>query len=241
MLARQAAQSSADVAGIGSDPQERSGQFNADSRASTMSLIDLDLSFAPSHYLDDDTRPSTSHSGMDSIAGSDVAGANPFNLEKNASLSSTCTSPGSQPGHDAASSPSLATPEKVWDSEQVLKQEHQNAHQQSAMTGRPYSLSDFADTEPDGDLPTKRKYIDGDLDMAAQHRADYASVPYTEEFLKELRLPHLPAAPAPAILQGYATQEDIKDELRRLTMSFGEHLRVTNDCLSSKQRPALMH
>ncbi|KAK4648284.1 uncharacterized protein QC761_108660 [Podospora bellae-mahoneyi] len=53
-----------------------------DNRASVGSLIDLDESLAMPEY----TRPSTANSDVASMAGSDIGGANPFDLERHASL-----------------------------------------------------------------------------------------------------------------------------------------------------------
>ena len=53
-----------------------------DHRASVGSLIDLDESFAMPEF----PRPSTANSDVASVAGSDMGGANPFDLERHASL-----------------------------------------------------------------------------------------------------------------------------------------------------------
>ncbi|KAI1264283.1 putative serine/threonine protein kinase [Xylariaceae sp. FL1019] len=57
----------------------------ANDRMSMSSLIDLDMSM-PEPTLPDFTRPSTSHSDVASMAGSEVAGAGPFDLERRASM-----------------------------------------------------------------------------------------------------------------------------------------------------------
>ncbi|KAK4227472.1 putative serine/threonine-protein kinase [Podospora fimiseda] len=55
-------------------------------RASVGSLIDLDAGLVPEYSTPEFTRPSTANSDVVSIAGSDLDGANPFNLERHASM-----------------------------------------------------------------------------------------------------------------------------------------------------------
>ncbi|KAK4162558.1 putative serine/threonine-protein kinase, partial [Cladorrhinum sp. PSN259] len=83
-----------DPLGIHSEPFDAMAQQQMqDNRASTGSLIDLDASLARASL----TRPSTANSDVVSIAGSDIDGANPFNLERHASLYQPFHSNGREP------------------------------------------------------------------------------------------------------------------------------------------------
>ncbi|EQK97506.1 hypothetical protein OCS_06781 [Ophiocordyceps sinensis CO18] len=63
---------------------DMSSKHSPANRVSMGSLIDLDMSFPDSST--EYTRPSTSHSDVGSISGSEVGGANPFELEKHTDL-----------------------------------------------------------------------------------------------------------------------------------------------------------
>lgn len=66
-------------------------------RASVGSLIDLDAGLGPEYPMTELTRPSTANSDVVSIAGSDIDGGNPFNLERHASLYQPFQSSGREP------------------------------------------------------------------------------------------------------------------------------------------------
>jgi serine/threonine protein kinase len=68
--------------GFLSEPYDLVPPPSLDHRASVGSLIDLDESLA----MPDPPRPSTANSDVASVAGSDMGGANPFDLERHASL-----------------------------------------------------------------------------------------------------------------------------------------------------------
>ncbi|KAH6606477.1 kinase-like domain [Trichoderma cornu-damae] len=126
---------------------------SGDHRASVGSLIDLDMSFADSST--DFTRPSTSHSDVGSISGSEIGGTNPFELEKHASLyvvnatnrePSIYISDDSEYAHVLTSIPDLSLDEEAKHDESRISTE---ANASAFSDGRPYSLSDFADMDPE--------------------------------------------------------------------------------------------
>lgn len=205
-----------------------------DLRASVVSLIDLDLSLAePS--LESDTRPSTSHSFAHSIADSDVPGRSPFDLEKHASVYVILPRSQDQTAHQAGyfrTAPSLASsPDSVWHRNQLPQDEHEKIRPQFE-AGRPYSLSEFADTDPETLSPARNGHVDSDHGSTTERRWDAAPLDNRMGMGSGLALPRLPDAPSPYVLQGQATQEDIKNELRRMAMSFGEHLRYVDGFLA---------
>ncbi|CAJ2501232.1 Uu.00g040850.m01.CDS01 [Anthostomella pinea] len=72
--------------GLPSQGYEPSGQREASNRMSVSSLIDLDMSMPEPTIPELLTRPSTSHSDVGSITGSEMGGAGPFDLERHASV-----------------------------------------------------------------------------------------------------------------------------------------------------------
>ncbi|KAF5125345.1 Serine/threonine-protein kinase nak1 [Metarhizium brunneum] len=212
-----------------------SSSSTMDNRASVGSLIDLDMSFADSGT--DYTRPSTSHSDVASMSGSEIGGANPFELEKHASLyvlPTTVREPSIYVSDDSEFSSALADyPDPSSDNEQP-HQDDQNS-QQSYPPSRPYSLSEFADMDPEDITPQQTVGP-----SVSTFPATYQDPPPPQPVLSQPRgsyqdivLPPLPLAPSPYVMQGQASAEDVKNELRRLAMSLGDHLSHANAYLNS--------
>lgn len=101
---------------------------------------------------------------------------------------------------------------------------------QASQTSRSYSLSDFTDTDPEDFL--HESGIDSQLGLPRARFYCGYSVPSTEYQTATPRLPPLPDAPMPCILQGQATREEVKNELRRLAYSFSNHLEYANEALT---------
>ncbi len=218
--------------GLSGIEREDGNQFKSEMRASVMSLIDLDLSFAAPQF-DDDTRPSTSHSDAGSISYSDVGVGGPFDLEKHASPFTLRTTTRDQPigetTHSTASKTLSFSSEDDWSSDTLRSTHPKNTSQELLQNVRPYSLSEFADVDPEESLSTPK--FGRNLGSAAEQSEDDAPAPNKNVEGGDFRWPHLPDAPAPYILQGQATQADVKSELRRMAMSLSEHLTYTNDCM----------
>lgn len=184
------------------------GHFVPNLRQSVVSLIDLDLSLTePSP----DTRPSTSHSLSSSMAGSDAPSRSPFDLE-------THSSEYAAPAHP----PDESSSQDKKHVKQPLPFE----------AGRSYSLSDFADSDPEISPPTQNSGVRSDLGPDPGRRVDTVPSGHSIELSSGLLLPKLPDAPAPYVLLGQATQDDVKNELRRMTTSLGEHLRSIDGLLT---------
>lgn len=210
---------------------------SADNRASVGSLIDLDMSFADSGA--DYTRPSTSHSDVASISGSEVGGANPFELEKHASLyvmPTTIREPSIYVSDESDFSSALVDlPDGPSDSEQTPQEDTSTRNHQDYTTARPYSLSEFADMDPEDMTPQQaagpnNATFRSTYQDPAPQPSDFNEAP---EAYQDAVLPYLPDAPLSHVMQGQATADDVKKELRRLAMSLGDHLSHANAYLAS--------
>lgn len=241
-------------------------------RASVGSLIDLDMSFPDSGA--DYTRPSTSHSDVGSISGSEVGGANPFELEKHASLyvlpNAAPREPSIYVSDDSEYANPLADlPNHSSDNEQSQRQQETNG--QPINGGRPYSLSDFADMDPESMSPPQTAALSvapfpssfqeqppqGQFPSSFQDQLPQGQFPpsfqdpppqgqFPSSFhdqppqgqLREpspynyANLPPLPIGPSSRVMEGRASNEEVKNELRRMAMSLGDHLSYANSYLS---------
>lgn len=244
-----------------------------DNRASVGSLIDLDMSFADHPGLDGTTRPSTSHSDVGSMSGSEMGGAsggNPFELEKHASLYTMPPSSTREPsiyvsdGSEFSFNGGRESITTVDERFSMHKRDASASSDQHSVNGggrststtnnnaRPYSLSDFADTEPEsttpppqtalaipqlqvstavaGGFPSSRPPAQQSQPQPQQQRR---SLSRTSSAESTAGFPALPHAPAPQVLQGQADADAVKHELRRMAMSLSEHLNFANNYLSS--------
>ncbi|KAH7197071.1 kinase-like domain-containing protein [Fusarium flagelliforme] len=238
------------------EPLQPSAQFNdlavpspGNNRVSSGSLIDLDMSLADPTPMGDYTRPSTSHSDVGSLAGSEIGGADPFQLEKHASLyvmPNSIREPSIYVSDDseyatAVADLSLNDSQMNYQQTQVPLYQQPPAQSQSpptngiSLTERPYSLSEFADTDPESftshtlaapELALQPPPLQPQLDQP-QARDNYPRSYQPPSFL-----PPAPTAPSPMVLEGQGTSEDVKEELRRLAMSLSDHLSHANACLS---------
>lgn len=222
------------------EPLQQTPQFNdlevpqstMDNRASVGSLIDLDMSLAdpPMEY----PRPSTSHSDVGSIAGSEVGGANPFELEKHTSLyimPSGIREPSIYVSDDSEFSNALANINDTQRRDPPLPQMN---GQEPNNQARPYSLSEFADTDPE--FLTPQQTTAPELPRFTQTPPE-PEPPQQEEFHSPPRyhsfLPPAPTAPAPQVMEGQASSDHVKEELRRMAMSLSDHLNHANTYLST--------
>ncbi|KAJ4271718.1 Serine/threonine-protein kinase PAK 4 [Fusarium torreyae] len=247
------------------EPIQPSAQFNdlavpspVNNRASSGSLIDLDMSLADPIPMGDYPRPSTSHSDVGSLAGSEMGGADPFQLEKHASLyvmPSSIREPSIYVSDDSEFANAVADlslndtqrhdPQMSYQQTQVplyqqpLVQSPQvpqtNGH---APSERPYSLSEFADTDPESFTPHTMTAPELPLQpppLQPQPLPDRS--PLQDDYPRSYQnqqtfLPPAPTAPSPQVMEGQASSEHVKEELRRMAMSLSDHLSHANTYLS---------
>ncbi|KAG5983782.1 hypothetical protein E4U55_007181 [Claviceps digitariae] len=236
-----------------------SSSDSVDHRASMGSLIDLDMSFADSGA--DYTRPSTSHSDVGSINGSEVGGpVNPFELEKHASLyavSTTSREPSIYVSNESEFSNAFAAlpdapdaPDVPSDHEQALQEDSstntRNQEEKEYTTARPYSLSEFADMDPEDVTPQPTAALNHatfpspyqDRSVSNPLRSEFSPPPRNKSaetyyYQQDNILPPMPDAPSPRVMQGQASADEVKQELRRLAMSLSDHLSHANAYMSS--------
>ncbi|KAM6537098.1 Serine/threonine-protein kinase PAK 4 [Fusarium falciforme] len=239
------------------EPIQPSSQFNdlavpspINNRASSGSLIDLDMSLADP--INDYPRPSTSHSDVGSIAGSEMGGANPFELEKHASLyvmPNTIREPSIYVSDDSEYANAIADlslndtqrhdPQPSFQQPQPLFQAQQPPPQgpsqppQTNGSERPYSLSEFADTDPESFTPQPTTIAEIPRQPSPlQEPPPSFQDDYTRSFQQRPFIPPAPTAPSPQVMEGQASSEQVKEELRRMAMSLSDHLNQANTYLS---------
>ncbi|WAO83951.1 Protein kinase domain-containing protein [Fusarium falciforme] len=239
------------------EPIQPSSQFNdlavpspINNRASSGSLIDLDMSLADP--INDYPRPSTSHSDVGSIAGSEMGGANPFELEKHASLyvmPNTIREPSIYVSDDSEYANAIADlslndtqrhdPQPSFQQPQPLFQAQQPPPQgpsqppQTNGSERPYSLSEFADTDPESFTPQPTTIAEIPRQPSPlQEPPPSFQDDYTRSFQQRPFIPPAPTAPSPRVMEGQASSEQVKEELRRMAMSLSDHLNQANTYLS---------
>ncbi|KAH7273936.1 Serine/threonine-protein kinase PAK 4 [Fusarium solani] len=239
------------------EPIQPSSQFNdlavpspINNRASSGSLIDLDMSLADP--INDYPRPSTSHSDVGSIAGSEMGGANPFELEKHASLyvmPNTIREPSIYVSDDSEYANAIADlslndtqrhdPQPSFQQPQPLFQAQQppppgpSQPPQTNGSERPYSLSEFADTDPESFTPQPTTIAEIPRQPSPlQEPPPSFQDDYTRSFQQRPFLPPAPTAPSPQVMEGQASSEQVKEELRRMAMSLSDHLNQANTYLS---------
>jgi serine/threonine protein kinase len=187
---------------------------NQANRVSAGSLIDLDMSM-PDPVTD--TRPSTANSDVASVSGSDFGMANPFDLERHASLYVPSSN----------REPSIY----VSDSSDFGLQLNRNDDVEGMIdltlnerNGRGYST--------DTQSYSGNEYSDNEY-PAVQPRSQPSLSSTQRSYQQPLPLPPTPNPPSERVMQGQTSGEAVKEELRRLAMSLGEHLSHANHYLST--------
>ncbi|PHH67159.1 hypothetical protein CDD81_2928 [Ophiocordyceps australis] len=222
---------------------------NSAQRSSIGSLIDLDMSFADSS---DNRRPSTSHSDVGSVNGSEVGAANPFELERHASLY-VMPHTNREPSIYVSDDSEYAHPVVQVSQEDIPPRAKQQPQQPVPNGARPYSLSEFADMDPEP-MPSPQASTASAASTGAPSatwtepttiatglEAPSSSIPgpisstYSRDDSADpfyyVNLPPTPHAPTPAVMEGSASPEEVKNELQRMAYSLGEHLFHTKQYL----------
>lgn len=236
------------------EPLPPSSQFNdlappqpptIDNRASMGSLIDLDMSMPDT--VTEYPRPSTSHSEAGSISGSEI-GTNPFELEKHASfyaMPSSYREPSIYVSDDSEFANAVSDISQNGDYHHDQPQGNDlGVHNDPP---RPYSLSDFADMDPeDIDNPTPQPTTSAEQYFPPTYPQEPPQELFRQSTLQKPTsrpasqrtgpsLPPLPHAPSPEVMQGHASSQDVKEELRRMAMALSDHLSHANAYLSGLQ------
>ncbi|KAK2073623.1 hypothetical protein P8C59_007894 [Phyllachora maydis] len=198
-------------------------------RASVSSLIDLDESLPMMPEL---TRPSTANSDVASISGSDVGVANPFDLERHASLyhpvQNSMREPSIYVSDDSEFARLAKAPGDLTDAGEYPVNGHDGGHgvmdnggdrQSNGFGEGAYSTGDYLDS----DYPTL---------VNRQSQGLEASQP-RQTGLTDNDLPPVPAPPSARVMQGFAGREEVRDEVMRLLESFQEHLSFANAHVSA--------
>ena len=201
-----------------------------DNRASVGSLIDLDESL-PMPEL---TRPSTANSDVVSVSGSDIGGANPFDLERHASLYQTVHASGREPSIYISDDSDLARLANASEEQQGPPDLSPPTNGQSHLP-----LRDSGYDDDDG--YSTSEYFDSDY-LAMRSRSRSRSrvrsngggrLPRAAPVMTGTELPFVPPPPSARVMQGLASREEVRDDVMRLLASFSEHLGFANARVSS--------
>ncbi|WYZ35011.1 hypothetical protein EsH8_I_001287 [Colletotrichum jinshuiense] len=225
---------------------------NQANRISTGSLIDLDMGLAdPMPEL---TRPSTANSDAASVSGSDIGLANPFDLENHASLYVPTTN--REPSIYVPASnrePSIYVPTSNREPSIYVSDDSDFASR--IPKDEDLGLVDLSLAEPSATirpsnghsglrLNTHQSFNSADYSdpeyLTPQQAAQPALPPGSgiqrisgNRGSSSLPLPPPPAPPSVEVMQGSASADAVKEELRRMAMSLGEHLSHANQYLST--------
>ncbi|KAI2636116.1 putative serine/threonine protein kinase [Xylaria nigripes] len=179
-------------------------------RRSVGSLIDLDMSMPEPNPLDM-TRPSTSHSDVVSISGSET-GIGPFDLERHTSVYA--------PAFLSTREPSIYVSDDSEFAQQIAR----------VMEAEPDLESDL-EPEPEPEHEPEHEHEDEhehehepehEPDHELDHEPDHEPAPI-ENGNYELHLPFVDP-PRPHVLEGRASRAEVAEEMRRLIASLGQHL-----------------
>jgi serine/threonine protein kinase len=239
----------AEPVGFLSEPYDLAPQPPQDNRASVGSLIDLDEGLA----MPELTRPSTANSDVASVTGSDIGGANPFDLERHASLY--------QPGQLGIREPSIYVSDDsdfarlakaTTDDAQPTIPDFTTNGSQSTSHSRSTSYDDdnYSATDYDSEylsmgMSTPLSITDRRSRARTRARSQSgASVNSTTlqhprvaamngSGMDNLEAGGGVAPPAAKVMQGAAGREQVRDEVMRLLAGFSEQLSATNAYISA--------
>jgi serine/threonine protein kinase len=238
-------------------PEQMGMHEQPSSRESISSLIDLDMSMP--EPTPDSTRPSTANSDAASVSGSEMGMANPFDLERHASLyiPSSNREPSIYVSDDSDFASAIPKANDAFANGLAGLAISESSRSGSAMSNhsRPngsigsstgsstimmppppplrvetgFNPTDYADEPEDSAYltpQTSRGPFDGSTPTAP-------NIALNGRSRSDFSIPSAPAPPQLQVMQGQADPEMVKAELRRMTMSLGEHLTLINQHLSS--------
>jgi serine/threonine protein kinase len=196
-------------------------------RVSAGSLIDLDMSMPdPVPEL---TRPSTANSDVASVTGSDIGQANPFDLERHASL---YIPPSNR-------EPSIYVSDDSEFASRLSKDDDFSGPSDFSGPGN-LSADDTASRENGrGGYTTDNQYSGTDYsdnEYAPTPQQTTQRVPRGEYSNFSRPLPPPPAPPSERVMQGVADSAEIKADLARMIGQFADHLHFMGEHLDSLPR-----
>jgi len=205
----------------------------AANRASAGSLIDLDMSLPDP--ISDPIRPSTAHSDVGSVTGSELGGPNnPFDLERHASLYVPFSN--REPSIYVSDDSTFANPFSDLAAATLTQRLSRRGYHSGSQS---FSSNEYSDNEYLAPQPMYQQLQQQHQPLEPQPRpqprppaqAMPISTPSSISS-RGLLLPVAPNAPSGRVMLGQASLEEVKDEFRRLMMSFGEHLDIANEKLA---------
>ncbi|KAK3383309.1 kinase-like domain-containing protein [Lasiosphaeria ovina] len=210
-----------------------------DNRISVGSLIDLDEGL-PMPEL---TRPSTANSDAASVSGSDIGGANPFDLERHASFYQPMQSTGGrEPSIYISDDSDFARLVKASEERPVMPEfpavDSSRSHERADSYDDRYTASEYLDTEymtmsgrrprshPRAQQPGQQQQQD------VQQRQRPRQSPHRGG-MDGIGLPALPEPPSARVMEGMASREEVRDDFMRLLSSFSDHLNFVSKHVAS--------
>lgn len=222
-------------AGLPSQGYDLQVPRSTNDRMSVSSLIDLDEGLVDSG-LPELTRPSTANSDVGSMAGSDIGGANPFELERHTSVYAPMSMGNREPSIYAPMSmgtrePSIYAPMSMGTREPSIYVSDDSeyatvaskigadvpdlASMGSGMTEQPPQFQHNARMPSDG---SQTFLNESDTEYLLRHGPEGATEPPMT-----MHMPYI-APPSASVMEARASAREVSDEMRRLIGSLGEHL-----------------
>ncbi|KAK4128945.1 hypothetical protein N657DRAFT_652498 [Parathielavia appendiculata] len=240
------------------EPYDLMPPQSQDNRASVSSLIDLDEGLV----MPELTRPSTANSDVGSVTGSDIGGANPFDLERHASLyistqigirePSIYVSDDSDLAHLAkAATDDTQYPARDFTAANGATGAQSTSHSRSTSYDDSYSVNEYDSEYLTMGVSTPMSNTDRRSRARTRGRSQSgASVSSSTAQLRHPRIEAMnglmgvvdsadtglggvPAPPSARVMLGMAGREQVRDEVMRLLASFSEQLGATNAYVSA--------
>jgi len=211
-----------------------------DNRASVGSLIDLDESLPMPMPMPDYPRPSTANSDVGSVAGSDIGGANPFDLERHASFYQPAQSTGREPSIYVSDDNDFARLAQLPD-EMPHQRQASGVSSDFAHSGSNTLVSHGrTDSYGEDGYSGASDYMDPEyLAMSGSRQASRPSLQQQRQQQQRqqprsvVAMPPVPGPPSARVMQGMASREEVREDVVRLMASFLEHLNFADSHVSA--------
>lgn len=246
-----------DPLGLLPEPYDIMSASTQDNRISVGSLIDLDESLA----MPELTRPSTANSDAASVTGSDIGGANPFELERHASFYQPSQSAGREPSIYVSDDSEFARLAKAPEDAQSVITDFAPSMTSSAAHSRAgsYDEDGYSTTDYDNEYLTMGMSGMSSRNSSVRRGRRGRTHSNASSSITQLQHPRIaamngagmgggasmgmgmgmesptgvPAPPSARVMQGMASREQVREDVMRLLASFSHQLGVTNAYISS--------